>query len=393
MKKVLDFTIPLWLGMIVNTLLGITDFYFLKQINFDYLTIIGIAYIPFSLLSSMMVGVGIEANRSLAKGQKFNFKIILGMIISFSVAVSIIAFKLSRNLLFFVNGHSLYLEIIEYFNILVFLLIPTSVLYLCTGLLRGLGVPKKTLKFSILAVSLNFIFDFIFIKLKLLDSPLKGCAYASIISDTLVVILYIIYLKQKGYLFLGKSDIKSLVFFKNAWSYSIEKLCSSSTVLIISSFYISKISVEDSSIYYGIDRFFKPLKMFSFCYFEWIIYSVAKNIIYNKKLVKIGYGILVSIFGVIMIFYMNLDNIGIAYLISYIIYCVIFLAERELVAKQFALGKAKKTNTIIFIKSITMLMSFHLLFKTNNLSLLTIGVIQSILLLFESLLLVRKSKF
>lgn len=385
MKKTLKFILPLWLGMVVNTLLGITDFYFLKQIDFNYLAVVGIAYIPFSLLSSIMVGIGIEANRSVAKGQHFVFAKILAAVVLLASALSIMAYGLAPALVFFASDHVLYPEIMAYFKALSFLLIPTSVLFLCTGLLRGLGLPKKTIKFNILAVSLNFIMDYFFIKVNLFGSPVKGCAYASFIADSLTVILYLIYLKEKGYLKLGDAKRSTLDFLKKAWAYSLEKICSSSTVLIISSFYISKIAVKDSSIYYGIERFFGPLKMFSFCYFEWVIYAMSKNIPYPKHLIKGGYGLLLAGFGCLMFFYLKLDTIGLIYLISYILFCMLFLVERGLVASYFALENSKKANRIVFVKSIAMLILFHTLFITQHLNLITVGAIQCLLLAVESL--------
>lgn len=61
MRSMFKFIAPLWISMVINTLLGITDFYFLESINRNYLTVVGIAYIPFTLLSSLIVGIGIEA--------------------------------------------------------------------------------------------------------------------------------------------------------------------------------------------------------------------------------------------------------------------------------------------------------------------------------------------
>ncbi|HDR8488821.1 TPA: polysaccharide biosynthesis C-terminal domain-containing protein, partial [Bacillus cereus] len=271
MKKILAFTIPTWSAMVVNSLIGITDFWFLSQISKNYMSIVGIAYIPFSIISSLIVGIGIEANRTKAKGNPINFWSILVFVLILSSSLSILAQGFSHYLLFFTWDNPMYNEIKTYFSIICYAIIPTSILYVCTGILRGKGLPKKTLIFSFLAVILNFSLDFLFIKINLLGNPLAGCAIATVIADSLVAAIYILYFVKKRFVDTGKMDIRK--FMKNALINSTEKLFSVSTLQVISNLFIAKISVMQASVYFGLDRFFSPLLLFSYSFFEWVVYS------------------------------------------------------------------------------------------------------------------------
>lgn len=392
MKNILRFTIPLWLGMIVNTLLGITDFYFLENISRDYLSVIGIAYIPFTFLSALTIGVGIEANRTLAKGDYFDFNKLVKYLILFTLIIVVLSLNFKTLIFYFVRENAMYQLILDYFSILIFLFIPTSIIYLCTGILRGLGIPEKSVKFNILAVIFNFIFDFIFIKLEFVENPIKGCAYASVLADTIVVLLYIYYLKKNKFWDKNKNIINISEFFKKASSYSIEKLCSSSTITIISSVYIAKLAIGTSSIYYGIDRFFMPIKMFAFCYFEWIIYSKTKKIEFKKIGIYGFYLLVLLVGGIFFMNYMYLTVSELYYLGIYILYCFLFLLEREIVAYEFSKEGGSIINKIIFFKSILLLLVFHMLYISNFLNLVNIGLAQSILLFLECFILNKIDK-
>lgn len=98
MKNMFKYIFPIWLAMTVNTLLGITDMHFVNQINSDYITAIGIAGTPFAVLSTLFVGIGIEANRSTASGKKINWIVIIIAILITSFAVSGVSFLFNKNI-------------------------------------------------------------------------------------------------------------------------------------------------------------------------------------------------------------------------------------------------------------------------------------------------------
>ncbi|WXR60311.1 polysaccharide biosynthesis C-terminal domain-containing protein [Peptostreptococcaceae bacterium AGR-M142] len=392
MRILFKFIIPLWFGMIVNTLLGITDFYFLKKISLDYLAVIGVSYIPFSLISTITVGVGIACNREIASSKKLDYKKILIYLVFISIILISISKYFKEYIFFFAKDNILYDEILAYFDILSYLILPTSIFYFCTGILRGHGRPKESIKFNILVVILNFLLDYLFIKLNILDNPLIGCAYASFISDFFVSIIYIVYLHKKSYLKLEKDILDTKEFFKTSFSFSLEKIFSVSTITIITSIYISKLDKNSLAIYYGIDRFFMPIVMFVYCYFEWVIYAISKKLkLYNKN-IYLYYFLLLSVFGILISKYLNLNYIKNIYLILFVFYNFIFILERELVSKLFVLKRASLVNKVIFIKNIIMLICFDLFFRIDNLNLISIIIIKLSLIILEYLILLYFKK-
>ncbi|MGE7431512.1 polysaccharide biosynthesis C-terminal domain-containing protein [Bacillus thuringiensis] len=382
MKKILAFTIPTWSAMVVNSLIGITDFWFLSQISKNYMSIVGIAYIPFSIISSLIVGIGIEANRTKAKGNPINFWSILVFVLILSSSLSILAQGFSHYLLFFTWDNPMYNEIKTYFSIICYAIIPTSILYVCTGILRGKGLPKKTLIFSFLAVILNFSLDFLFIKINLLGNPLAGCAIATVIADSLVAAIYILYFVKKRFVDTGKMDIRR--FMTNALINSTEKLFSVSTLQVISNLFIAKISVMQASVYFGLDRFFSPLLLFSYSFFEWVVYSKSKGIKTSNSIYLI-YFVLLVVYNSIVIQFMNLDRIGFIYSCIYVVYLFIFFIERTIVANFFAEEQGKIVNYVILSKNILFLITLFIVSNLDKLSLLSFGVVNLLFIFGEAI--------
>ncbi|MGS5042067.1 MATE family efflux transporter [Staphylococcus saprophyticus] len=185
----LRYTIPIWLAMIVNTLLGITDTIILSTINKDYISYLGIAYIPFTLISTLIIGIGIESNKYNSQNKSFNFYKILIYTILTSLILSLLFFFLRDNILFWAKSKSHYEFIQTYFSIIIFSLAPTAVLFLCTGLFRGRNKSRITLYFSIFCVILNAIFDIILVSF--LSNALYAVAIATLLADTLTALIYI----------------------------------------------------------------------------------------------------------------------------------------------------------------------------------------------------------
>lgn len=384
MKRMLTFTIPIWVSMMVNSLLGITDFFFLSAISANYISIVGLAYVPYNLLNSVIVGLGIESNRTKAKNENLNFWYILAFAVASSSILAIIAFFFSDYLLFFSKDSLYFNEIKMYFSILVFSSIPTSVLFVCTGILRGKGIPKKTLYFSMTCVILNFIFDYIFINYVFWDNPLKACAIATIVADFLVAIVYIIYFVIKNYTDFNKMDIYK--FIKNSFTISLEKIFSSSTLQVVSSFFLAKIDIAYAAIYFGLERLLQPVQLYSHGYFEWIIYSRSKNIKNIKSIYYYYFGV-ISLVAIFSSFYLKMDHVAKIYTVIHILYVFLFFVQRATVATYFALEKGKIVNYASLLKNGLFISSLFLLLITKNLSLLSFGVTNLIFLTCESAIL------
>lgn len=370
MKRMFNYVIPIWLAMIVNSLLGITDFIFLSSISVDYLTVVGVAYIPFALISSLVIGLGIESNRNQANNSNFNFwyTVIFGVILA--TILVIVSQLFARSFLFFAWESPLFSDIQLYFKIISFSIIPTSVLFICTGVLRGNGLPKRTLVFSIMAVVFNIILNYLFISLNLLGDPLLGCAVATVIADTIVALVYILYFIKIKMVKTEEMDILS--FIRNALTNSIEKFLSSTTLKLISSIFIVKLSISSANVYFALERYFMPLLLFSHGYFEWIIYSYSKGI-KNKGGIYPFYFLVLLIYGIVILLTLEMNLTSLHYMIIYVLFLISSLYERTVIAKYFAEEIGKIVNYVVLVKSILFLIYLFFITYINELSLLTFG--------------------
>lgn len=383
MKRMIKFVIPIWISMIVSSLLGIIDYSFLNKISTNYIAIIGMAYVPYNFIDYLIIGIGIEANRATAKKKSLNFISILSFALILSIILVLISRSFSDILLFFAKDNIFYSDIKSYFNIIIVLLIPSSLFYLCTGILRGNGVPEKSVKFNLSALILNFILDYCFIKLNLLQDPLKGCALASVISDSIVSIIYVVYIiRSKLVDFKLKGDYK---YIKNIITYSMEKICSSSTLELITVIYISKLTIESSAIYFAVDKYMGPILLLAHCHFEWIIYSSAKKIEYKRKKTYMLYMLILFLYSNIIIFYLNFNFNGIKYSYLYIFYCLAFFIERSTVAEFFSDENGAMVNKVIFVKNFILLLFLEFIFVINKFNLYSFIIIHASLVFGEVL--------
>ncbi|MCY9576747.1 polysaccharide biosynthesis C-terminal domain-containing protein [Bacillus xiamenensis] len=386
MKKMLWFTIPIWASMMVNSLLGITDFLFLSSISNHYMSVVGLAYVPFNFLISLLVGVGIEANRTKAKGEKIHFLHIFIWTCVISSLITLTASIFSKYFLFFTWGSQYYQEVNTYFGILTIAIIPTSILFICTGLLRGSGQPHITLYFSGICVVFNLIFDFLFITYQIFGDPLIGCAAATVVADTLTVLSYFYYLRKKGIFYSGeKMDVSK--FFKNAFTNSLEKIFSVSTLQLVSSFFLVKIDIIYSAIYFALERFMQPVHLYAHSHFEWIIYSRSKKI-RTPVFIYLAYFILCLSLSVFFIYYLNMNSTAMIYTAIYLSYIILFFIQRTIVAEFFVHEKGKIVNYIILMKNLLFIATLIILVKYDKLSLITFGVANLSYLIIENIVLI-----
>lgn len=378
----LRYTIPIWLAMIVNTLLGITDTIILSTINKDYISYLGIAYIPFTLISTLIIGIGIESNKYNSQNKSFNFYKILIYTILTSLVLSLLFFFLRDNILFWAKSKSHYEFIQTYFSIIIFSLAPTAVLFLCTGLFRGRNKSRITLYFSIFCVILNAIFDIILVSF--LSNALYAVAIATLLADTLTALIYIYATsKQKD---ISSNEMNAWTFLKSAFKNSIEKFLSSGTLELISVIFIVKLSITESNIYFLLDKLFLPFQMFSFAYMEWVLFTEGKNI---KRSISIFplYFIILLIYGV-FVTYISFDNIiSYIYLSLLCIYFLFFLLQRNIVGKFLVYDYQNTVNFVTLLRNITLIIILYTLVITHLFSLVTYMSVSLILLLSENIIL------
>lgn len=382
MYKMLRYTMPIWLAMIVNTFLGITDTIILSIVNKNYISYLGIAYIPFTLISTLIIGIGIESNKYNSQNKPFNFYKILIYTVLISSVLSLLFFFLRDIVLLWARFKTHYVFIQTYFSIIIFSLVPTSILFLCTGLFRGRNKSRITLYISVLCVILNIIFDIILIYF--LSNGLYAIAIATLLSDTLTALIYIyVTLKQKD-IKSNEMDVRS--FFKNAFKDSIEKLLSSGTLELISIIFIVKLSLTESNIYFLLDKLFLPFQMFSFAYMEWVLFTEGKSI-KRSFYVFPFYFIIILIYGLIIV-YISFDTIvSYIYLSLLCIYFLLFLLQRNIVGKFFTYDYQGTVNVITLIRNITLIIILYVLTITHLFSLITYMCVSLILLLVENIIL------
>ncbi|MFJ5673432.1 polysaccharide biosynthesis C-terminal domain-containing protein [Bacillus safensis] len=382
MKKMLCFTIPIWASMMVNSLLGITDFFFLSSISNHYMSVVGLAYIPFNFLISLLVGVGIEANRTIAKGVKFHFLNIFIWTFVISSLITLTALILSKYLLFFTWGNQYFQEIDTYFGFLTIAAIPTSILFICTGLLRGSGKPHITLYFSGLCVVFNLIFDFIFITNHIFGDPLIECAVATVLADALTVLSYLYYLR-KTEIFYRKERMDISKFLKNALTNSLEKIFSVSTLQLVTGFFLVKIDIIYSAIYFALERFMQPVLLYAHSHFEWIIYSRSKKI-KTPIIIYLAYCILCLSLSVFFIYYLNMNSTAMIYTFIYLSYIILFFIQRTIIAEFFVHEKGKIVNYISLMKNLLFISTLIILVKYDKLSLISFGLVNLTYLIIEN---------
>ncbi len=359
MKKMLFYIFPIWFGMTINTLLGMTDMFFLNRIDTAYLSAIGAASVWFSIISTLFIGVGIEANRRIAAGGDVAFDRLLILLLTLALGVSVLASASSNILFFYIQDDALKKMVTEYFGVYIFAQVPSVVLYLCTGFLRGRGDSKKTAYFSALAVGLNIVLDAVFIEAGVLK-PLFGCGFASVLSDCITAFVYFVYIKR----YMKRQNIENLSgtemrpFLKNSVQYSLEKLFSTSSLLILSGVYIALLPVEQSQIYYGADKMFSPILMLSYSYFEWVIFAKTQKIEEDKKKTYLWMSLCCLVVGLISAWYLKG---GIVCCLLYGCYMVCFCMERDVVAAMFSQEQATLVNRMMGIKAVALIVILQLM--------------------------------
>ncbi|MCD9058349.1 MATE family efflux transporter [Staphylococcus epidermidis] len=386
----LRYTIPIWLAMIVNTLLGITDTLILSTVNKDYISYLGIAYIPFTLISTLVIGIGIESNKYNSQNRPFNFYKILIYTILTSLILSLFFFFLRDNILFWAKSKSHYEFIQTYFSIIIFSLAPTAVLFLCTGLFRGRNNSRITLYFSIFCVILNALFDIILVYF--LSNALYAVAIATLIADTFTALIYIYATsKQKDIL---SNEMNTWFFLKNAFKNSLEKLLSSGTLELISVIFIVKLSIVESNIYFLLDKLFLPFQMFSFSYMEWVLFTEGKNMKRSISIFPLYFTILL-IYGAFITYMSFHDIISYIYLTLLCIYYLFFLLQRNIVGKFLVYDYQNTVNFVTLLRNIILIIALYTLVITHLFSLITYMFISLILLLSENItlsIIIKKRK-
>lgn len=360
----LKYIFPIWLSMAINSLLGITDFYFLRHLGDQAYYIIGAGTIPFLLVTQLLTGFGIETNRWVSKNNYFDLKKTFFLLLIFSVILALITYIISGYLVFYIKDIESKIKATLYLQSIAPSIIPITGLFVLTGASRGASKPKFALFFTVLIIILNAIFDYLFVKI--MANPIVAVGRATVLSDIIGVSLY--------YLWASKClDVQS---FKNDMVFSfivrslkqgVEKIISSGFLSIGLSATIALLPITFSGFYFALERYLLPLFLFGYALFEWRLHQKSADKP-REKLAVYGFVCVASITYTFFILFFIKSQDNWIYGLLYLATIFLFWNERLSVAHLFSIQHENAAIKVVaYYKVITVLG----LFLCNLLGLLT----------------------
>jgi len=219
-KAVLRLSIPMIIGMLVQTLYNIVDGIWVAGLGSDALAAIGLFYPFFMVIISLAVGISIGGSSTISRkiGARDNkmansaavHTLLTGIVIGILISISFLLFLSDIFSSIGAKGEVSQL-VISYARVLLggaVILIFTNI---ASGILRGEGDTKRAMYAMMLGSGLNIVLDPIFIyKFKM---GVVGAAWATLtsISVTALIMIYWLFIKCNTYV-----DIKFKGFKLNS---------------------------------------------------------------------------------------------------------------------------------------------------------------------------------
>jgi putative MATE family efflux protein len=202
-KALFTLSIPLIIGMIVQTLYNVIDTAFVGRIGADALASITFSFPLFFILIALNAGIGSGMTSRIARylGEK-NIKaaentaihgILINLFIGTIILITSPLFLKPLLSLFGAENNILQLSI-DYMSIIIYGIFFMFLVQAFSSIFSGQGDTKTTMKVQISALLLNILLDYLFI-IKL-NMGVKGAALATIISFFIGVIIYLFYMKK-----------------------------------------------------------------------------------------------------------------------------------------------------------------------------------------------------
>ena len=152
--------------------------------------------------------------------------------------------------------------------------------------------------------------------------------------------------------------------------------------MLISSVFITFLDTSSSNIYFGTDKLFLPTRMFTYSFFEWVIFSESKK----TKRNPMHHNTILIIFSLFTIFlsiiYFSPTLNQEIFIILFAINEILFINEREIVAVAFSRDYVDIANRAMFIKALMLVCLMFLLTITKTISLIPLGITQIISTVF-----------
>lgn len=220
-KGILYFMIPVVASSLIQQLYSTVDLIIVGQyLGTQSSAAIGASNLIVTCLvgffTGMSVGTGVITSHAFGENNESKLKKIISTSFLFGVvggiALMIIGVVLATTFLRIMNTPETILKISsKYLRIYMLSMVPIVVYNLSSGIVRSIGDSKTPMMLQIYGGIINVIADIIFIVI--LKMGVEGAAIATFISQTLVSILIVIYLKKlKPEIAL---NIKSLIFDKS----------------------------------------------------------------------------------------------------------------------------------------------------------------------------------
>ena len=216
LKNIISFSLPFLLSYFLQTLYGMADLFLAGQYNgAEVISAVSIGSQIMHMLTVIIVGLAMGSSVLIgqatgAKDERRTSKVIgntVTLFIFISIISTLILILFCRPIVHLVSTPPESIEqTVEYLRI-CFLGIPMIIAYnVIASVFRGTGDSKSPLIFVIISCTLNIILDYIF--MGILDFKAGGAAIATVISQTVSVIISFIYIKKSKSFSLKKDNFK-----------------------------------------------------------------------------------------------------------------------------------------------------------------------------------------
>lgn len=222
-KNIVSFSIPLFLGSILQNLYNIVDTVIVGRfIGKEELSIVGNLFAPMLLVNSIIMGSasGITILISYYVGEKNSEEIdrmysaILKLAVGMSCVLMLFGFLMPRYILGCMKMPNTMLdEACTYFRMIT-LGFPFVIIYnYLTSIFKGYGNSQNPLYFLILSCCVNIFLDIVFVTVW--NQGIRGVAFATVLSQIISAICMMIYLMNKERISLKKmqwsnNDLKTI---------------------------------------------------------------------------------------------------------------------------------------------------------------------------------------
>ncbi len=197
LKLIIEFAIPIFLGMLFQQFYSVMDTVIVgKTLGVEALAAVGatgsITFLIIGFCNGIASGFAIPVAQRFGardeKGLKLAIANSVYLGIALSVLITVLVTALCRKILVFLNTPSDILEDSHAYLIVILWGIPITFFYnLFSGFMRSMGDSKTPVLFLVLASVINIVLDFVFIAG--LKTGVEGAAYATVISQLLAAVL------------------------------------------------------------------------------------------------------------------------------------------------------------------------------------------------------------